>query len=292
MALHPTLARLLTRRVVITDGAWGTQLQARGLSGGECPDAWNLSRPADVESVARAYVDAGSHVILTNTFRSNRLALAGYELANRVRELNVAGAQISLHATGAKALVFASMGPSGKMLMMGETTEEELKAAFEEQAEALAEAGVHGLVVETMSDLAEAMIAVRAAKSTGLPVVASMVFDSGKNKDRTMMGQTVEQCAVALADAGADVVGANCGRGIAGYLALCQRLAQAASLPVWVKPNAGLPEFVDGKLIYQTTPDEFAGFAPALMDAGARFIGGCCGSTPEFIRALAAKVPA
>lgn len=292
MALHPTLARLLTRRVVITDGAWGTQLQARGLSGGECPDAWNLSRPADVESVARAYVDAGSHVILTNTFRSNRLALAGYELANRVRELNVAGAQISLHATGAKALVFASMGPSGKMLMMGETTEEELKAAFEEQAEALAEAGVHGLVVETMSDLAEAMIAVRAAKSTGLPVVASMVFDSGKNKDRTMMGQTVEQCAVALADAGADVVGANCGRGIAGYLALCQRLAQAASLPVWIKPNAGLPEFVDGKLIYQTTPDEFAGFAPALMDAGARFIGGCCGSTPEFIRALAAKVPA
>jgi len=292
MALHPTLARLLTRRVVITDGAWGTQLQARGLSGGECPDAWNLSRPADVESVARAYVDAGSHVILTNTFRSNRLALAGYELANRVRELNVAGAQISLHATGAKALVFASMGPSGKMLMMGETTEEELKAAFEEQAEALAEAGVHGLVVETMSDLAEAMIAVRAAKSTGLPVVASMVFDSGKNKDRTMMGQTVEQCAVALADAGADVVGANCGRGIAGYLALCQRLAQAAALPVWIKPNAGLPEFVDGKLIYQTTPDEFAGFAPALMDAGARFIGGCCGSTPEFIRALAAKVPA
>jgi len=292
MALHPTLARLLTRRVVITDGAWGTQLQARGLSGGECPDAWNLSRPADVESVARAYVDAGSHVILTNTFRSNRLALAGYELANRVRELNVAGAQISLHATGAKALVFASMGPSGKMLMMGETTEEELKAAFEEQAEALAEAGVHGLVVETMSDLAEAMIAVRAAKSTGLPVVASMVFDSGKNKDRTMMGQTVEQCAVALADAGADVVGANCGRGIAGYLALCQRLAQAASLPVWIKPNAGLPGFVDGKLIYQTTPDEFAGFAPALMDAGARFIGGCCGSTPEFIRALAAKVPA
>jgi len=292
MALHPTLARLLTRRVVITDGAWGTQLQARGLSGGECPDAWNLSRPADVESVARAYVDAGSHVILTNTFRSNRLALAGYELANRVRELNVAGAQISLHATGAKALVFASMGPSGKMLMMGETTEEELKAAFEEQAEALAEAGVHGLVVETMSDLAEAMIAVRAAKSTGLPVVASMVFDSGKNKDRTMMGQTVEQCAVALADAGADVVGANCGRGIAGYLALCQRLAQAASLPVWIKPNAGLPEFVDGKLIYLTTPDEFAGFAPALMDAGARFIGGCCGSTPEFIRALAAKVSA
>jgi methionine synthase I (cobalamin-dependent) len=277
---------------VITDGAWGTQLQARGLSGGECPDAWNLSRPADVESVARAYVDAGSHVILTNTFRSNRLALAGYALANRVRELNVAGAQISLHATGAKALVFASMGPSGKMLMMGETTEEELKAAFEEQAEALAEAGVHGLVVETMSDLAEAMIAVRAAKSTGLPVVASMVFDSGKNKDRTMMGQTVEQCAVALADAGADVVGANCGRGIAGYLALCQRLAQAAALPVWIKPNAGLPEFVDGKLIYQTTPDEFAGFAPALMDAGARFIGGCCGSTPEFIRALAAKVPA
>lgn len=291
MSLHPTLGRLLARRVVITDGAWGTQLQAKGLGGGECPDAWNLSRPAEVESVARAYVEAGSQVILTNTFRSNRLALAGYGLADRVQELNAAGAKISLRAAGAGALVFASLGPSGKMLMTGETTEAELHSIFEEQASVLAAAGVHGLVIETMSDLAEATIAVRAAKPTGLPVIASMVFDSGKNKDRTMMGQTIEQCAAALAGAGADVVGANCGRGIAGYLAVCQRLAQATPLPVWVKPNAGLPELVDGKLIYQSTPGEFAAFAPALVEAGARFIGGCCGSTPEFIRALAARVP-
>jgi methionine synthase I (cobalamin-dependent) len=178
------------------------------------------------------------------------------------------------------------------MIMTGETTEDELRAAFEEQAAALAAGGAHGLVVETMSDLAEALIAVRAAKATGLPVVASMVFDSGKNKDRTMMGQTPEQCAEALAEAGADAVGANCGRGIAGYLPICSRMAAASPLPIWIKPNAGLPEIAGGKLSYRDTPEQFASYAPALIEAGAKFIGGCCGSTPDFIRALIAKVAA
>jgi methionine synthase I (cobalamin-dependent) len=290
--MHPVIEQLLASGPVITDGAWGTQLQSLGLEPGECPDAWNTLHPERVENVARAYVDAGSRVILSNTFRSNRIALAGYGLAAGAAELNRAGAAISVRAAGPRALVFASIGPSGKMIMTGETTEDELRAAFEEQAAALAAGGAHGLVVETMSDLAEALIAVRAAKATGLPVVASMVFDSGKNKDRTMMGQTPEQCAEALAEAGADAVGANCGRGIAGYLPICSRMAAASPLPIWIKPNAGLPEIAGGKLSYRDTPEQFASYAPALIEAGAKFIGGCCGSTPDFIRALIAKVAA
>ena len=288
--MHPTLQKLLASGPVVTDGAWGTQLQALGLAGGDCPDEWNLTHPDQVAAVARAYVEAGSQVILSNTFRSNAVALAGYGLAGRVVELNRAGAAISSRAAAGKALVFASVGPSGKMLMTGEVTGDTLRSAFEEQAQALAEGGADGLAVETMSDLAEAIIAVAAAKATGLPVVATMVFDSGKNKDRTMMGNTPEQAAEALAAAGADVIGANCGSGIAGYLPVCRRLRQASDKPVWIKANAGLPEIVDGKLVYQNTSQDFAALAPALIEAGASFIGGCCGTDPDFVRALKRKV--
>jgi 5-methyltetrahydrofolate--homocysteine methyltransferase len=272
---------------VVTDGAWGTQLQARGLPAGECPDGWNLTHPERVEEVARAYVDAGSRVILTNTFRANRLTLAGYGLADKVAEINRAGAAISRRAAAGCVHVFASIGPTGKLLTTGETTEEELLAAFTEQAQALAEGGAEALLVETMSDLAEAKLALRAARQTGLPVVVSMIFGSGKNKDRTMMGATPEQVAQELTEAGADAIGANCGSGIAAYVPICRRLRAATARPIWIKPNAGLPELLDGRTVYRITPEEFASHLPALIEAGATFIGGCCGTGPEFIRKIA-----
>ncbi|MBI4586257.1 MAG: homocysteine S-methyltransferase family protein [Planctomycetes bacterium] len=284
--MHSLMERLLAQGTVVTDGAWGTQLQARGLADGECPDAWNLSHPDQVEAVARDYVEAGSQVILTNTFRANRLTLAGYGLAEQVRAINRRGAEISKRAAAGRARVFASIGPSGKMLFTGEVTEEDWLAAFAEQAEALAEGGADGFVVETLSDPAEARIAVQAARRTGLPVVGSLVFDSGKEKDRTMMGTTPEQAAAELAEAGADAVGANCGLGIAGYVPICRRLRRAVDLPVWIKANAGLPALVNGRTVYATRPEEFAGYVPALIDAGASFIGSCCGTGPEFIRAI------
>lgn len=271
--------------VVLTDGAWGTELQERGLGPDELPDFWNLSHPERVEEVARAYVEAGSEIILTNTFRANRIVVAERDPAADIAALNRAGVEISRRAAQGKARVFASMGPSGKLLLDGAVTEDQLRAAFAEQAEALAEAGADGIVIETMSDLAEASIAVAAAKATGLTVVACMVFDSGRNKDRTMMGATPEQAAEALAAAGADVIGANCGSGIAGYVPICRRLRAATRLPVWIKPNAGLPELAGGKVVYRTTPEEFARHIPDLVQAGASFVGGCCGTTPEFIRA-------
>jgi len=277
---------------VLTDGAWGTQLQDRGLQAGECPDAWNLLYPERVEEVARAYVEAGSQVILTNTFRANRLALERYGLAERTADINRAGVEISRRAAAGKALVFASIGPSGRMLVAGEITEDELVATFREQARALAEAGADAIVVETMADLTEARLAVTAALETGLPVVASMVFDSGRNKDRTMMGVTPEQAARELSAVGAHVIGANCGQGIVGYVEICRRLHAATDRPIWIKPNAGLPEMVEGKAVYRVTPAEFASYVPALLEAGASFVGGCCGTTPDFIRAIASALRA
>jgi len=279
------LEKCLSSGPVVTDGAWGTQLQARGLAPGECPDAWNLTHPDLVEQVARAYVEAGSQVILSNTFGASSLSLARHGLDAKMVEINRAGAAISKRAAAGKALVFASIGPSGKMLVSGEVTEDELSASFSQQAQALKEGGADALVIETMSDLAEAKIALAAAKSSGLPVVACVVFDSGKNKDRTMMGNTPEQAAAELTEAGADVVGANCGVGIAAYVPICKRLKANTDKPVWIKANAGLPEVVDGRTTWRTTPEEFASYAPALVEAGASFLGGGCGTRPEFIAA-------
>ncbi|WCJ57965.1 homocysteine S-methyltransferase family protein [Fontisphaera persica] len=289
--MHPTLAALLAHGPVLTDGAWGTQLQARGLPVGDFPDAWNLSHPDAVREVAAAYLAAGSQLILTNTFGANRLRLAENGLADQVLLINRRGVELSRQAASGRARVFASIGPTGKLLMNGDVTEAELSAAFQEQAQALAEAGADGLVIETMADLTEATLAVQAAKATGLPVVGCMVFDSGKNKDRTLMGVTPEQAATALAEAGADVVGANCGQGIAGFVSICQRMRAVTDRPLWMKANAGLPVMEGGRTVYHTTPDEFARFAPELARAGAAFIGGCCGTSPAFIQALRAALP-
>jgi len=284
--VHPLLGELLSSGPVVTDGAWGTQLLAAGLPPGLCPDAWNLSNPSAVEAVARAYVEAGSRIIITNTFRGNRITLAEYGLADQVREINRAGAAISFQAAGDRALVFGCVGPTGKLLMMGEVSEEELLEAFLEQANALKEGGAAGIVMESMSDLEEAKVALSAARQTGLPIVVSMAFDSGKNFDRTMMGVTPEKAAEELSDAGADAIGANCGAGIPSYVSICQRLRAHTARPLWIKPNAGAPEISGGEAVYRTTPEDFARHVPLILEAGANFIGGCCGTSPGFIRAI------
>ncbi len=280
---------LVSNGVVLTDGAWGTELQRCGLGTGECPDAWNLSHPERVADVARQYAEAGSRVILTNTFRANPISLAAYGLAERAAEINRAGVELSRKAAGC-ALVFGSAGPSGKLLPAGEITEEELLNAFRVQCCALAGAGADALLLETFSDLEEALVALRAAQATGLPAIVSFAFDTGKNKDRTMTGVTPERAAAAMTEAGADGVGANCGVGIEQLVELCRRMRTATRLPLWMKPNAGLPEVVYGAVEYRVTPQEFAAFVPLLRDASAGFIGGCCGTTPEFIRAAAAAL--
>jgi len=289
--MHETIRTILEAgRPIILDGGWGTQLQARGLSIGDCPDTWNLDHPDRVEAVARDYVDAGSQIILTNTFGANRYTLAKCGWEDKAAEVNRAGVELSKRAAGDRACVFASIGPSGVMLMMGEVTADELRAAFVEQAEAMAAAGAEGLVIETMSDPDEAKLAVEAAKTTGLPVVGCMVFDTGPDNDRTMMGTSPEDSVEILTAAGADVIGSNCGQGITGFVKICSRLRAATDLPLWIKGNAGLPQMVDGQTVYEQTPEEFADEIPPLVEAGANFIGGCCGTTPDFIRAVATKL--
>ena len=288
--MHPTIAKLMSAGPVAARRRLGTELQQRGLPIGACPDAWNLTQPEKVEEVARSYVEAGSRVILTNTFGANRFTLARHGLAEKVAEINRAGVELSRRAAGGRAMVFASVGPSGLMLMMGQVSEDDLKAAFAEQAQAIAAAGADGIAIETMSDVAEAALATAAAHATGLPVVACMTFGSGAKKDRTMMGVTPEQAAEQLTAAGADVIGSNCGQGIAGMVEICRRLHAATDRPIWIKANAGLPEMVDGKTVYRQTPAEFAAYVPQLIEAGTSFIGGCCGTTPEFIRAVAERL--
>lgn len=271
---------------LISDGAWGTQLQALGLEPGVIPDSWNLLHPERVQQVAQGYVDAGSQVILTNTFRANAITLGEAGLAAEVEAINRAGVEISVRAAAGRALVFASIGPTGKMLMMGEVSPEAAKTAFAAQAAALAEAGANAILIETMSDVEEAKLALEAAKQTGLPVIVSFAFDTGKNKDRTMMGTTPEMAAQEMEAAGADALGANCGAGVENFVAVCGRLRAACALPIWIKANAGLPQIKDGQVAYSTSAEYFASHYAALVEAGASFVGGCCGTSPEFIAAL------
>jgi len=278
------MSEWLAGGLLITDGAWGTELQARGLPAGTIPDTWNLTHPEQVADVARAYVEAGSQVILTNTFRANAIAMKGVNAAE-LDAINRAGVELSRRVPG-QALVFASIGPTGKLLVSGEITREQVLAAFVAQSQSLASAGADALLVETMSDINEACLAVEAARRTELPVIVSFAFDSGKNKDHTMMGATPEAVAAAMAEAGADAVGANCGVGIERVVSICERLRAATDLPIWIKPNAGMPTVEGSSTRYGTTAESFAAHLSAMRQAGAAFLGGCCGSTPEFIRAL------
>jgi methionine synthase I (cobalamin-dependent) len=284
------IARELREGLTVADGACGTQLQAAGLPVGANPDAWNLERPEAVEAVGRAYVEAGARIILTNTFGANRLVLEKAGLADKAAAVAEEGAAIARRAAAGDALVFASIGPSGRIVMMGELTESEFHQAFAEQAAALARGGADAILVESFAELAEARIALGAAAETGLPVAISMTFGAGPDGTATMMGDSPGDLAAVAAEAGAVAVGANCGAGPAGFVPLARLFAAAGDLPVWVKPNAGLPEMRDGKTVYPMGPEEFAGHAAALVEAGAKILGGCCGTSPAHIRALKAAV--
>jgi len=279
-------------RPTVTDGAWGTQLQEQGLPPGACPDVWNVENVSAVEAVARSYVEAGSEIILTNTFRANRFALEHWDLSERTAELAETGASISRRVAGRDVAVFGSIGPTGKIVMMGDVPAEEIERAFAEQAAALARGGVDAILCETFTDLEELKLAARAARESthDLPMILSMSFDSGPDKTATMMGTTPADLAAAAAETGASAIGANCGTGPENYVKVAKLLRQASPLPVWIKPNAGLPVTREGRTVFPMRPEEFAGFVPTLVQAGATFIGGCCGTTPEHIVEIRRKL--
>ena len=289
MALWKTW--LEEKKGLIADGGWGTELQKRGLPPGEPPEAWNLSRPEDVLAVARSYVEAGADIILTNTFGGSPLKLAKVHLEGKLLEINRRGAEISKQAAGDRALVFASIGPSGEFIApLGTISEADMVKGFADQASALAEGGADGIVVETMMDLAEAKAALKAAReNTSLPVAVTLTFNKGPKGYATMMGVRPEQAAAELEKAGAHIIGANCGAGIDVMIELMGMVRSATTLPVWCKPNAGLPELVEGKTVYRETPEMMASQVGPLVQAGANIVGGCCGTTPAHIRAFVSE---
>lgn len=282
----------LRNDVAVADGGWSTQLQMRGVPTEAPAELANLTHPHLVEALARDYVTAGARFITTNTFSANALLFERHDGDHNLAEINRRGAEIAKKATaGSEAVVAGSIGPSGKMLVVGEVKEDRLKEVFAAQASALAAGGADLIVLETFSELAEILVALEAVKNAAnLPVIASMSYDSGPQRTRTMMGAAAEECASALEECGADAIGCNCGVGMAEVLPAVVALRAHTKLPLWVKPNAGLPELEDGRVVYKQPPDEFGQRVPTLIDAGANIIGGCCGSGPEHIKRVAALV--
>lgn len=281
--------KLKNKNVLVSDGAWGTFLYKKGLSVREAPESWNESRPEDVFDVAKAYVDAGADMILTNSFGGSRLKLKQYGLEDKAYALNKAAAEISRKAAGESVLVLGSIGPTGKMIMMGDTTAEELYDVFKEQAKALEDGGADAIVVETMSDMDEAVQAIKASKeNTNLEVICTFTFEkTPQNEYRTMMGVGPADYVGALKDAGADIIGANCGNGTAGMIEIVKQIRSVdQEIPVLVHANAGLPQMVAGNTVFPESPDEMAGQILDLIAAGANIVGGCCGTTPEHIRRI------
>lgn len=286
--------RLAQQGVLVTDGAWGTELSRHGLPAGTAPEQWNLERPEAVYNVAASYVEAGSEIVLTNTFGGSCFSLRRDGLGDRVVEINRIAAELSKRAAGDTTLVFGSIGPTGQFLEpLGSVTEDEMVACFTEQAQGMIEGGVDGIVIETMTDLGEIKAAIRAIRGlSDIPIAACMSFDKEPNGFATMMGVTPTRAAEELDAAGADIIGTNCGCGIENAIEVVRQMHAATERPIWAKPNAGLPILASGRTVFRQPAEEMVTFVPALLEAGARHVGGCCGTTPTHIRLFAEAVRA
>jgi 5-methyltetrahydrofolate--homocysteine methyltransferase len=265
----------------------------KGLKAGECPESFCLNRYEDVCDIARRYIEAGADMIETNSFGASCFKLAYYGLAEETETINETAARASREAAGEDKWVIASIGPTGKLLVMGDVTEDDLYEAFKTQALALEKGGADAICIETMSDIGEAVAAVKAAKeNTALEVICTFTFErTVKGEYRTMMGVSPMQAAQAVAEAGADIIGTNCGNGIERMIEIVREMRSACpALPILVHANAGLPQLLDGKSVFPDSPAIMAKQVGKLIEAGANIIGGCCGTTPAHIKAIAKEV--
>lgn len=293
--MKPFLQRLKEGRPLVGDGATGSLLIAKGLQSGECPERVNLSRPEVLHEIARAYLEAGAEIVETNTFGASPLKLAQYGLEDKTEEINRAAIEAARRAVGARAYVSASCGPCGRLLRpYGDTDPQAVYESFRRQFSAVISAGADAICLETMIDLAEATLAVKAAKdsSSTIPVIATLTFEATPRGFYTVMGDSVERAAAGLQAAGADVIGSNCGNGIVNMVEIARCFRQCSDVPLIIQSNAGLPEMKAGQIVYPESPEFMAGKVKDLLAIGVSIIGGCCGTTPAHVRAIAEAVRA
>ncbi|MFH1027877.1 MAG: homocysteine S-methyltransferase family protein, partial [Pseudomonadota bacterium] len=276
----------IQEKVLILDGAMGTMLQERGLRPGQSPEELNLTMPEVVASVHRDYIDAGADIIITNTFGGTHFKLSHYGLEGRLAEINASAVAIARKEAAGKAYVGASIGPTGQFVEpLGEVTFDDMKSAFREQAQALVEAGADLISLETFLDIKEcraAVIAIREVSPT-IPIIAMLTFD---DNGRSVLGTPPESAAITLAAAGADIVGSNCGLGVDGIYEILRRMRGVTSLPLISQANAGLPQLIGDRTVFPGTPEEMTAYHERMLALGVRIIGGCCGTTPDHIRAM------
>jgi 5-methyltetrahydrofolate--homocysteine methyltransferase len=283
------LGRINSGRILVADGAMGTMLMDRGFDAAACLESINLEQAEVLEEIARLYLDAGADIVQTNTFGASPLKLALSSLDDKTEEINRRAVRAVQRAVDDKAYISGSCGPSGRMLKpYGETEPEEIHDSFVRQMKALIEAGADIICVETMTDINEATLAVKAVRSasSSIPVMATMTFDPTPRGFFTIMGVNIETAATELEKAGADIIGSNCGNGIEKMIEIAREFKKYTRLPVIIQSNAGLPEIVDGKPYYHESPEFMADKAKVLAELGVSIIGGCCGTTPEHIAAI------
>ena len=284
----------VNERIVVLDGAMGTELDRRGIPTGHCHELWNVEQPEQVRDIHRAYLQAGADAVLTNTFGGSRLKLAAYGLADRAYELNLRATELARVEAGDDHFVLGDIGPTGLFMEpLGTTSQSEFHDAFAEQVDAFVAGGADAVIVQTMSAIEEAVAAVRAARETcSLPVLGLVGFKRDADGDafHTVMGVDIERAVNELSEAGADVIGTNCWNSLGEICEIVRRMKRLTHKPLAAEPNAGQPTLVEGKTVFDESPERMADGVEELVGAGARIIGGCCGTTPEHIRLMTLRV--
>jgi 5-methyltetrahydrofolate--homocysteine methyltransferase len=287
--MRSLLKRVRDGEILVADGAMGTMLMKFGLKPGEPPESFNLTSPQVLEEIARLYLEAGADIIQTNTFGASPLRLALGSLEEKTEETNRNAVLAAKEAAQDRAYLVASCGPSGKLLKpYGDTEPEEIYSSFERQMKALVAAGVDAISIETMTDLTEATLAIRAAKATSssTPVMAAMTFDLTPKGFFTVMGTSIDEAARGLEEAGADIIGSNCGNGIENMVRIASQFKARSRLPIIIQSNAGIPQMEGEQPIWPETPEFMAEKAKDLVSVGVSIIGGCCGTTPQHVKAI------
>ena len=287
--------KLNQEKVLVSDGAMGSLLFEKGLNAGDCPERFNIERPEILAEIALAYLQVGANIIQTNTFGASPFKLSDYNLDDKTEEINQKAVETVRQAVGSKALVSGSVGPTGKMLLpYGDIEPTAMKANYKRQISTLIDSGVDLLCIETMTDLSEAVIAIQSTReiSQDIPIIATMTFDVIPQGCVTIMGNGVAEVCAKLQETGADVIGSNCGNGTKNMITIAKEFLSNTELPIIIQSNAGIPTIVDDHVVYKETPEEFADFTKILLELGVSIIGGCCGTTPDHIKAIKEAVDA